>query len=284
MNEASIYTLNNGEKGVEEDRLLYQHNVFLRITKTMVPKNIKCHLESLGRAPRIADVGTGTGIWLRDFASEFSSDARLDGYDLDESKFLSSTVLPPNVRLSSGDLLKPFPQELQGQYDLVHARLLMIALKADEWEVAAQNLKRLVKPGGYILWEELGFPKFTAVPITEAIQKWNSIDVRHGISVGRDVTSPMQLERQFRQAGYVECSHQDHSSFSESADVQKMAGNLLVNYGRQSLTGIVARGGFEWLQSHEDVEEICDQLQAEIDDGTTVMGLEMHWTIGRNPA
>ncbi|KAF4964598.1 hypothetical protein FSARC_7504 [Fusarium sarcochroum] len=282
MAETRIYTLNNGEKGVEEYRLTYQHSMFWKITKTLIPANIKTHLESLDHAPAIADVGAGTGVWLRDFAPEVSSDARLDGYDIDESKFLPSENLPSNVKLYFGDVFKPFPQELIGQYDLVHVRLLMVALKADEWEPAARNLKTLLKPGGYILWDETGFTKFNATPITEAYQKWISTDVRYGLSVGRDVSSPMQLEGHLKRAGYVECSHQDFSSFSEPPDVQRIAGTGVVNYARQSLNGIASRGQFEWIHSHDDVEKHCDQLQSEIDDGTAVIGLEIRWTIGRN--
>ncbi|KAM0560105.1 hypothetical protein ACHAPJ_004065 [Fusarium lateritium] len=188
MAETRIYTLNNGEKGVEENRLSYQHNAFRKLTKTLIPANIKSHLESLDRAPTVADVGTGTGIWLRDFAPELSGDARLDGYDIDGSKFLPPGDLPSNVKLDFGDVFEPFPQELIGQYDLVHVRLLMVALKTDEWEPAARNLRTLLRPGGYILWDETGFTMFNATPITEAYQKWISTDVRYALSVGRDVS------------------------------------------------------------------------------------------------
>ncbi|KAF9772779.1 hypothetical protein IL306_009487 [Fusarium sp. DS 682] len=283
MTGPQIYTLNNGKKGVEESRLDYQHNTWWKITKTLVPENIKSHLSSLGRPPAVADVGTGTGVWLRDFAPEVHKDARLDGFDIDDSKFLFAEDLPSNVKLSLGDVFEPIPENLVGQYDLVHVRLLMVALKAGDWEPVARNLLSLLRPGGYILWDETGFTKFNAIPITEAYQKWISTDVRYGLSVGRDVTSPMPLERHFRKAGYVECSHIDFSSFSGSPEVQKRAGNTLVNYARQALNGIAARGEFEWIHSRDDVEKHCDKLQSEIDEEISVMGFEVRWTIGRKP-
>lgn len=91
----------------------------------------------------------------------------------------------------------------------------------------------------------------------------------------------MPLEGHFRKAGYVECSHIDFSSFSEGPEVQKRAGDTLVNYARQALNGIAAKGEFEWIHSHEDVEKHCDILQQEVDDGVSVMGYEVRWTIGR---
>ncbi|KAM0193370.1 hypothetical protein ACHAPI_007682 [Fusarium lateritium] len=188
MSDTPIYTLNTGRKGVEEYRLSYQHNCWWSMTKTLIPANIKSHIESLGRPPAVADVGTGTGIWLRDFAAEIDKASRLDGFDIDNSKFIPPEDLPSNVKLSFGDVFKPIPDELVGKYDLVHVRLLMVALKAGDWGPVARNLMSLLRPGGYILWDETGFTKFNATPITEAYQKWISTDVRYALSVGRDVT------------------------------------------------------------------------------------------------
>ncbi|KAF4445347.1 methyltransferase domain-containing protein [Fusarium austroafricanum] len=283
MTGTAIYTLNNGGKGVEENRLDYQHTTWSKITETLIPDDIKSHLESLDRPPAVADVATGTGIWLQDLASEVHGDARLDGFDMDDTKFLPPKNLPPNVKLSLWNVFEPVPPELAGQYDLVHVRLLMVALKAEDWEPVARNLKSLLRPGGYLLWDETGFTKFNSVPITEAYQKWISTDVRYALSVGRDVTSPMPLEGHFRNAGYVECSHIDFSSFSGNAEVRRRGGSTLVNYARQSLNGIAARGGFEWIHSHDDVEKHCAKLQSEIDEGVSMMGFELRWTIGRKP-
>ncbi|KAI5460179.1 S-adenosyl-L-methionine-dependent methyltransferase [Mariannaea sp. PMI_226] len=278
-----IYTLNNGDKGVEEGRLSYQHPLFLKMTKTLLPYKIKQDLISRGRTPAVADVGTGTGIWLRDLATELAGDARLDGYDIDSSKFLAADELPPNVSLSIGNALTPFPEALRGQYDLVHVRLLMYALKSDQWISAATNLRTLLKPGGYILWDETGFTSWNCLPMTEHFQKWIATDVRYGLSVGRDITSPMTLHKHLEEAGYIECTHEDFNSYSEPASLQKIAGNGLVNVGRQSLHGIVDKGGFEWVESHEEVDTHFDKMQADIDDDICKMGFAITWAVGRNP-
>ncbi|KAF4464151.1 methyltransferase domain-containing [Fusarium albosuccineum] len=283
MTQPRIYILNNGEKGVEENRLTYQHGLFLKMTKTLIPSKIKSHLTSLGRVPAVADIGAGTGIWLRDLAAELPNESRLDGYDVDQSKFLPSQDLPSNVKLSFGEVFEPFPQGLIGQYDLVHVRLLMFALKADQWVSAAENLRTLLRPGGYLVWDETGFTSFNCIPMTETFQKWISTDERYGESVGRDVLSPMRLQGQLEEAGYVECSHEDFNSYSEPHDVRKMASNAIVNIARQSLHGIVGDGGFEWAQAHKQVDQHIDQLQSESDSGTCTLGFEIRWTMGRNP-
>lgn len=187
MAESRIYTLNDGESAVEANRLTYQHAGSLILTKTLLPSSIQSYLTSLTSPPAVADIGTGTGIWLRDLAPELPSDARLDGYDVDQSKFIPSKDLPPNIKLSFGDILEPFPPEFLGKYDLVHARLLMFALKADQWLPAAANLRTLLKPNGYLMWDESGYPSWTCIPMTETFQKWIGTDARYAKSVGRDI-------------------------------------------------------------------------------------------------
>ncbi|KAL5603990.1 hypothetical protein FOVSG1_006740 [Fusarium oxysporum f. sp. vasinfectum] len=187
MTESGIYTLDYGESAAEANRLTYQHAGSLILTKTLLPSSIRSYLSSLTSPLAVADIGTGTGVWLCDLAPELPSDAHLDGYDVDQSKFLSPQDLPPNVKLSFGNILDPFPPELLGKYDLVHVRLLMFALKADQWLPTAANLRTLLKPDGYLMWDETGYPSWTCIPMTQTFQKWIGTDARYAKSVGRDV-------------------------------------------------------------------------------------------------
>lgn len=184
----SVYTLNTDVKGEEEHRLDKQHRSLLAVTKTLLPSHVHSYLLSRQYAPAVADIGTGTGIWLRDLAAELPAQARLDGYDVDISKFPSDSALPQNVTLSYGDAVRPFPDQLHGQYDCVHLRLLHYALKSDQWLEVVANLKMLLRPAGWLVWDEVGYPGYTCLPMTESYQKWINIDVRYAESVGRDIT------------------------------------------------------------------------------------------------
>ncbi|KAJ9322951.1 hypothetical protein DTO027B5_2993 [Paecilomyces variotii] len=106
--------------------------------------------------PRIADVGTGTGIFLHMLAPVYSS-ATLDGYDLSPALFYPPSSRPPNVNLSTLDARQPVPPALRGTYDLVHVRLIAAGLQPDEWSSVVQNLAQLLKPGGAMQWEECNF-------------------------------------------------------------------------------------------------------------------------------
>lgn len=181
-----VYTLNNGAKGVEEDRLDSQHNLFKDITGGLMPDHLRQYLESKGPSVSIADFGTGTGVWLKDLAPSLPSTAKLDGFDFDTSKFPDKSALPSNVCLQFGDVLEPIPAELHGKYDLVHVRLLMFALKVEQWSSAASNLSKLLAPGGWLFWDELSLSSWQCLPMTKNFLDWISIEAKYAVSVGRD--------------------------------------------------------------------------------------------------
>jgi SAM-dependent methyltransferase len=129
-----------------------QHVFFSELTGELLPRSILDHLSTLS-SPRIADVGTGTGAWLLDLATRLPPTSQLTGFDIDTEKYPARQELPDNVSLEPGNVLEPFPETHCGAYDVVHVRLLMYALKKDQWETAARNLKTLLKPGGWLFWE-----------------------------------------------------------------------------------------------------------------------------------
>ncbi|KAJ5103673.1 hypothetical protein N7532_004202 [Penicillium argentinense] len=94
---------------------------------------------------RVADVGTGTGIWLRDLAAVLLDDCKLDGFDLSGAMFFNEKPPPPNVKFHQHNLLEPFPAELIGQYDVVNVCAMVVALSSDEWKPALCNLISLLR-------------------------------------------------------------------------------------------------------------------------------------------
>jgi SAM-dependent methyltransferase len=107
---------------------------------------------------RIADVATGTGIWLKDLASVSPSTYSFHGYDISSEQYLPVESLPKNVSLGFLDFKKPIPAELQGTFDLVNVRLIVISMGPVEvWQETLKNLMTLLKPGGCVTWTEGNF-------------------------------------------------------------------------------------------------------------------------------
>lgn len=65
--------------------------------------------------------------------------------------------LPESISLKVLDVKQPVPEELNGIYDLVHARMLVAAILPTEWTAVVRNLATLLKPGGWMQWGECDF-------------------------------------------------------------------------------------------------------------------------------
>lgn len=184
------YILGDGGPVSDEvTRLDFQHFFFFRklVGDKLLPKHISEHLSTLP-SPSIADVGTGTGAWLADLARDLSPTSSFYGFDIDASKFAPAENLPSNIKLETGNALEPPPEQHHGKYDVVHVRLLKYALKKDDWEIVARNVFALLKPGGWILWEETGYPSWNMLPPSKSFADFMVVDLEFAKKVGRDIT------------------------------------------------------------------------------------------------
>jgi hypothetical protein len=212
--DTSVYTLNAKGSVAEDDRLDRQHWLIKAVAGgSLLPADILSSLQSL-QAPAIADVGTGTGIWLKDLAEQLPQDAQLDGYDFDVSKFPPPSSLPRNVKLGFGNVLEPFPEAIRGRYDVVHARFLVFALKSEQWKVAAGHLRSLLKPGGWLLWEETGYIGMQMLPMSSSLFEWTTAEAIFASSVGRDIRYGRRASIP-RQSAYAD--HSQGSRWPEEA-------------------------------------------------------------------
>lgn len=103
--------------------------------------------------PVIADIACGTGLWLIDVSREVP-DAQLHGIDMDLTQAPHQGWLPPNISLKQWDFFDEVPPEFVGKFDFVHVRLLVMVLP-DNPAPFVKRLFKLLKPGGYVQWDEL---------------------------------------------------------------------------------------------------------------------------------
>ncbi|KAI1113872.1 S-adenosyl-L-methionine-dependent methyltransferase [Nemania sp. NC0429] len=132
----------------EVQRLNDQFEVMTEIMGYIVHPSI-----TLPPAPRIVDMGTGTATFLLRIHPTYP-DASLEGYDISTALYPPPSSLSANISLGELDLKLPFPEHMHGKYDLVHVRMLILAMLPEEWEPVVRNLTTLLKPGGYLQWEE----------------------------------------------------------------------------------------------------------------------------------
>ncbi|KAE8148716.1 putative methyltransferase [Aspergillus avenaceus] len=97
---------------------------------------------------RVLDSGCADGTWLADLAGTDRPDLKLYGVDLGKALFRSD----PRLQLREHDLCNAIPQSWgwKNSFDLVHQRLLVWGLGADEWTRVLANLTDVVRPGGVL--------------------------------------------------------------------------------------------------------------------------------------
>ncbi|KAI0173876.1 UMTA methyltransferase family protein [Pestalotiopsis sp. NC0098] len=106
------------------------------------------------RALRVADIGAGTGIWLLDARDHLPENIQLDGFDISFDAAPPIETLPQNVRFQFWNVKEDIPEGLVNAFDVVHVRFMSFVLLNDEIPDVIAKIFRLLKPGGYIQWEE----------------------------------------------------------------------------------------------------------------------------------
>jgi hypothetical protein len=106
--------------------------------------------------------------WLVSLASNFNGEhdkTSFIGFDIQDAHFPAAENLPPNLKLGILDAFsKELPEEHAEQYDVVHIRAFSSVVKDDNPGPLISNAYKMLKPGGYLQWDELDGGSFKAVP------------------------------------------------------------------------------------------------------------------------
>ncbi|KAJ5661902.1 Methyltransferase type 12 [Penicillium maclennaniae] len=189
-----IYLLGRSE--AETTRLNNQHRFLVAISGDIIHPSIP-----IDTITAVADVGTGTGIWLADLAKRLpnAQSVYLHGFDISDAQFPPDhTISGPQGRkipLSVQDGLKPFPPEHLGRYDLVHIRLLTAGLLQDGYATVLKNARDLLTPNGWIQWEEVDHTTFCTDKLPEhpAITKLRNATIDAMLKIGMWPFAPQRV-------------------------------------------------------------------------------------------
>ncbi|TGO34624.1 hypothetical protein BHYA_0189g00120 [Botrytis hyacinthi] len=147
---SDIYAENMRRNESESRRLHEQFDLLSRNIGYLIHPSIAAKLPP---SLTIADIGTGTGLFLSQLAQEYP-DAILHGFDISPKLFPPQESLSPQVSLSVLNIKETPPPFTHNKYDLIHIRPLATGINPTEWKPIVQNLLKLLKPGGAIQWEE----------------------------------------------------------------------------------------------------------------------------------
>ncbi|KAH8714791.1 hypothetical protein GQ44DRAFT_713373 [Phaeosphaeriaceae sp. PMI808] len=236
---------------------------------------------------RIADIATGTGIWLKDLAAVSPPTYTFHGLDISDEQFLPADSLPKNISLGFADFKKPFPADLHGTFDLVNVRLIVIAMGAfDVWQATLQNLVTLLKPGGCISWTEGDFVVARGFRGAEK-----------GSTAGHALTAAqLQFNRTLTSRfgySFPDFDHLFHGAGLRRVELDRLSTDRLVEQRREFTeigVGAVFGGlrnlsqvGAEEYWSAEEVEERRKSAVVDMESGA-YLRWDIHVAVGFKPA
>ncbi|KAK0712508.1 hypothetical protein B0T26DRAFT_741616 [Lasiosphaeria miniovina] len=145
-----------------KNRLDEQHTFTTQTFGFLIHPNIP----ALPPNAKIADVGTGTGIWLLDVAKTLPATCELRGFDVLASSFPARETWPANVTFATHDMHAPFSAAELGTYDVVAVRFVSSATPRAAWARAVANLATLLRPAaGWLQWiDSANFALYSSAP------------------------------------------------------------------------------------------------------------------------
>ncbi|KAL2012148.1 hypothetical protein VTN00DRAFT_4866 [Thermoascus crustaceus] len=261
----------------ESDRLDHQHRYLVDLfggnaIHPSIPKD---------RLFDIADIATGTGIWLKD-VSKLLKDVPTDrpryyhGFDISPDQFPSE---PGDLHFSVQDVMKPFPVEHQNRYDLVHVRLLIGALKEEDIKGVVANLATLLKPGGYLQWDDFDMSSMTLNNKDEYPFNAEIVQIMLDFqrNSGYSLCLPARIHEGCQQAGLASVNRYDYST-GEKPELREKTHAWMRRAHRALLgVGLLRAGRATDRQSAErNVEEMIKGAEREFAAGclpVIVMGV-----------
>jgi SAM-dependent methyltransferase len=298
--ETFLYPFNvaSGITPIEVNRLDFQHTHVIQPAiggtglANFLPIGPREHVLSItkssDRPAAIADVATGTAIWLRDIAPLLPKDTKLVGFDIDTSKFalLPREMVPSNLELYGQDMLQPFPKQFHGVFDVVHVRSVHFALKKDQWLPHLKHLAdTLLRPGGWLLCEEFVLPGLATLPMTERFSKYLGYQHEYDLWLGRDPISSLHISKHMREAGLHNVSQElFHSVSCDDENVDKAVTKMLTAVMDSLLKRMVSEGiALEGMSSLQDVGELVNACLEDGATGRVRFNLAWIWVAGQKP-
>ncbi|KAM0720820.1 hypothetical protein Q7P37_003105 [Cladosporium fusiforme] len=204
----------------------------------------------------VADIATGTGIWLHDIARVLPSTTKFEGLDIDLAQCPPAGWTPPNVSYKQCDALAPAPDNMLARYDVIHLRHFVTVVRGSDPIKLVESLISMLRPGGWIQWSEwdIGTTYLTkADPETpsENIEKIGRFleEIKTTSKLGN--WAP-QLESNFIQAGLQDTALEKHLQPPTQLSYQSV--NVMVAFG-EMLDGL-SKAGLWDAQKVAEVKEV----------------------------
>ncbi|PKS11171.1 hypothetical protein jhhlp_002932 [Lomentospora prolificans] len=159
----------------------------------------KLYLAPLRHPQKVLDVGTGTGIWVTDFADECPN-AEVIGTDLSP---IQPSWVPPNCKfeIDNCEMDWTYPDNA---FDYIHIRGLVGCVQ--DWVKLYRECYRCLKPGGWLEQQEYALPIAAnegSLPPDSIWHTWGQVFKEAGAKIGRSFEVSDHWGKWVREAGFT---------------------------------------------------------------------------------
>jgi SAM-dependent methyltransferase len=182
------YYLPNDE--IEQDRLDLQHHLFL------LSLDDKLNLAPVVNPQLVLDIGTGTGIWAMDFATQHPS-AKVIGTDLSA---IQPAFVPSNCQFEVDDAEDDWAYTQK--FDFIHGRALFSCFK--DPRAVFQKAYDALAPGGYFEIQDVWIKPHSHDGTLNGtnLERWHEVLTSATEKLGRDWQCPPKYVGWFRDVGF----------------------------------------------------------------------------------
>jgi ubiquinone/menaquinone biosynthesis C-methylase UbiE len=164
----------------------------------------RLYISPLPSSPlHVLDIGTGTGIWAIDFATEHPSSI-VTGVDLSP---IQPELVPPNCSFIVDDAEKDWIYtEL---FDFIHARVLLMGIK--DWPRLFKQSWANLRPGGWVEFQELLMPLYCddeSAPRDSPLVDWSHKLAEAQRKAGIDPQATAKFKTQLEEQGFVNVKYE----------------------------------------------------------------------------
>ncbi|RKP05574.1 S-adenosyl-L-methionine-dependent methyltransferase [Thamnocephalis sphaerospora] len=249
----------------EANRLDMQHYAIQQIT-------CKRYHAPLNSPKRTIDVGTGSGIWIKEMAAEFPECEYLG---IDITPLPPTMVLPQNCKFAIVNALEGLPYA-DDHFDHVRHSLLVAAIPKEKWQAHVEECARVCAPGGWLEMIEINGQIHGGGPTCEKFSKILPDALR---ARGLSPETADILDELMRDAGLVDVCAKEYKI--PIGDWGGRAGEL---FFKNFCTGQIALAPLyknAYGMTLGNVEQLLSRAEEEIKQHQVYMNLRVY--LGRKP-
>jgi SAM-dependent methyltransferase len=254
------YILATGDKEVERLRLL--QDVYGPGTEALFNR--------VGIRPgqRVVEIGCGSGniaCWLAKKVGQSGAVVGIDNSaeQVEQARKQALARGLRNVEFQVADAYSP--RLAEGSFDVAYCRLVLMHLT--EPGKALDSMRRLVRPGGHVVCEEMDLGYWLCDPPTEAIRRFYELNNILGQRRGDHFRLGPTLHRLFRAAGFARPEVDANFAMFLRGEQKRLLALTFVEFAPEAVR--------EGLATEAEVDGIAAELFRLADDETTLFAFPL---------